>query len=290
MTDSINVPWSKFLPTALKLPYSAYTHRHKIQRLWTQLHLKVGNPNTRIAILGRSGVGKSLLHSQMRDLVNNSFQIPRLSTDVERSTVTIANWARIVSVVPGQAVQQRSQWLHEIFHSHSALEGVIHVVDFGFNVPRNKRVIEKHIKDGALDTLEKWRQHNLEIELADFRKTCDLIIASHHRCNRPHWLTIAVNKCDLFWDNIDKSQKYYEPLGRSSPFTQIVRKLIHELGRKNLQVRVCPVSSFNEEFTWNNETTKSLLTRTRDRQAMFRHFMRTIASACEASDRRPGVK
>ena len=62
------------------------------------------------------------------------------------------------------------------------------------------------------------------------------------RRDSPIWLVIAVNKTDLFPDEIDKAVDYYSP-GSGSPFGNRIDELRALVGGAKLWVDVLPVST-----------------------------------------------
>ena len=220
------------------------------------MELALGKGNTNIVITGRSSVGKTVLHSRMRGITEDyAYEIPEIpSRDVESSVVTVKDWSQIVRVIPGQGIQERYLGLYEAFSSHDDLDGVVYVVDWGFTQVRDTVVERKMIEDG-IDSIAKIRQFNLDREVEDFAIICSKIKENFARCRRPKWLLIAVNKADLFMEDLDQAKKYYHPTSVSQ-FTTLLGDLQDSVGSQNLRCGSVPVSS-SIKNRWNKRITRS---------------------------------
>ncbi len=233
---------------------------------------------TRVVMTGRSAVGKSVLSSRMRGLTEDlAWELPVTSEDVESGVITIGEWAQIIRVIPGQGIRERDKGLHEAFYKHDKLRGVIHVVDWGFTCPRDSVVRRQWIREKKRDTIEKLRQHNLEVECRDFEKVCERIRESYAVFKRPKWLMIAVTKADLFMDDLNEAQAYYHPKVES-PFTRILKEqLLDKVGDQHITCRAMPVSAWDMNFEWNGEVVPSNIGGTNEARALFRNFLQALA-------------
>lgn len=280
------IPWMDIVPNVVKAPYYAYKNRHLVQKLWTHLVHVCGKGETDIVVTGRTASGKSVLSARMRGITEDlAWELPSKSRDTESDVIGIAEWARIVRVIPGHTSQERDNGLHEAFNSNKNLEGVIHVVDWGFACERDSVIIEKRIKEQGIDTIEKWRAFNLDLELKEFIQLCTRIRETHSRCGRPKWLLVAVNKCDLFMNQLNLAEEYYHPES-NSPFSDAFRDLQSHIGKNNIHCSALPVSSWDKDFQWNGETIKSQVGGTTESRALFRNFVQTVSSLSASSDKR----
>ncbi|QDZ06992.1 hypothetical protein FPZ24_05450 [Sphingomonas panacisoli] len=257
----------------------AYDNRHLIQRYWTKLKVYLDRGDTQIVVTGHAGAGKTVLAAQMhgraRDL---AFELPQESRAVEPEVFDAGTWAKLVRVLPGQD-GFRSEGAIEAFTFSDSLEGVIHVVDWGFVAPRDPAIALARINDDDLDTIEKLREANLAFELRQLDILLNDLRRSFHRAFRPKWLVVAVNKVDLFSDRRNESLAYYHPSG-SSPFSQALRNFQNEIGADNLSIYIMQVSAYEVDFSWNNELAQSALKR-QEQNGLLLDFMRGIAQILE---------
>ncbi len=69
--------WSDILPSAVKVPITAYKYRHQIQKWWKWVQARYDKGSTDIVVLGRPGVGKSVMMSYLYGESNHlSWQLP----------------------------------------------------------------------------------------------------------------------------------------------------------------------------------------------------------------------
>ncbi len=113
--------WSDIVPSFVKLPVKIYEHRHKINKWWKHFLVYVSKGDTNIVVLGRPGVGKSVMTSYLYGETNNlSWELPFTSKDVEAKALTLGNWTSLVRVIPGQTNNERYQGLNEAFNKRAA--------------------------------------------------------------------------------------------------------------------------------------------------------------------------
>ncbi len=273
--------WSEIVPTVLRIPISAYKHRHRIVDWWKRLVVAAGKGRTEIVVTGHSASGKSLLTCRMRGVTEDlMWDPPALSRDIETSIIEVGKWAQIVRIIPGQGSQERDLGLHEAFSTHENLNGVIHVVDYGYTPQRDTAVRKDLIERYGYDTLEKIRMYNLQIELEEIKFVFNRIHESINRCGHPLWLLVAVNKADLFTTKIDEAQRYYHPV-LDSAFTSILHDLLKKVGSDNIICDVVPVSSWDADFEWNGEVVPSNIGGTSASRAMMRNFIQMLSALSE---------
>ena len=259
LANKCNMDWSELVPEIVKTPITLYKNRKLIQHWWIKLLAHIDKGDTDIVLLGRPSVGKTLmskcLHGQAPDF---SYKTPGQSPDVETEAIKMGEWTKLVRVIPGQSSKKRSSGLEEVFHSSKTLEGIIYVVDWGYSVPREETTREILIKEKGFDTISKIRARNLEEELIDIQDTMNKIVDLFANNRTLKWLIIVVNKVDLFYEDINNAQKYYS-LDYNSEFTDIVKTALHQIGMQNLKVITQPMTSWQEDFEWNNEKLKTAI-------------------------------
>lgn len=267
--------WTTPVSLTVRAGKLAFDNRHTIQRYWTLAKAYLDTGSTQIVITGMPGAGKSVLNAQMhgraRDLY---FEEPGESTKVETDAVTLGQWTKLVRVLPGQA-GYRSLGEIEAFQNNANLEGVIHVVDFGFSCPRDPVVAESLIKNDGLDSVLKLRERNLslevdalKLELANIRK----LLAQHSSLK---WLLIAVNKVDLYPSQKESALRHYHPDGDSA-FGAALRSLQHDVGKDNLGIYIAGSCAYEADFKWNEAVAPSSLPR-QEQDLILRDFMKSVA-------------
>lgn len=253
---SENNPWTDLVPTVAKPVVYAYKYRKLIQEYWKIAQVKVGIGKPSVIVTGRAGVGKSVLASHYHGEANSQdWNEPGTSQDVEIKPITIGDWTKIVAVVPGQNNQERARALDEALNKTDDLDGVIHVVDWGFTSIREPAVKMDMIENNGIDTIDKIRNHNLALELSDFESMLEKLSMSISNGRGPKWLVIAVNKVDLFEKNLLESERYYNP-SCSSNFTDKINSFLNIVGRNNIKIIHLPVCPMPESFEWNGEIIK----------------------------------
>lgn len=267
--------WTTPVSLTVRAGKFAFDNRHAIQRYWTLAKAYLDTGSTQVVITGMPGAGKSLLNAQMhgraRDLY---FEEPGESTKVETDAVTLGEWTKLVRVLPGQS-GYRTHGEIEAFQGNGKLEGVIHVVDFGYSSPRDPVVAETLVTNDGLDTIEKLRARNLsleidtlKLELANVRK----LVAQHSSLK---WLLIAVNKIDLYPDQMSAALAHYHPDGNSA-FGEALRVLQRDVGKDNLGIYIAGSCAYEADFRWNGAVAQSALPR-KKQDLVLRDFMKSVA-------------
>ncbi len=222
-------------------------------------------------------MGKSVLSARLHGEAGNlDWKLPDTSNDIERKAIQLGEWTKIVTATPGHTSEERDKAFHEAFSKHQDLEGVLYVTNWGYTSVRDNTIREKLIKEDGIDNIQKLREYNLNNELKDFEQVC-IRIREAHACGRgPSWLAIAVNKADLFFQEIDEVQKYYHPSSNSS-FTKSIHKMLDYIGKNNIKCISLPVCSYEEDFTWNKESKKHNIGGTENKRALLRYFINEIS-------------
>lgn len=230
-----------------------YKNRHAIQAYWVKTLIVLGKGCTDVLITGRPGAGKSVLAAHYHGEANNlDWTLPDTSSDVEIKPIAIGEWTKIVSVVPGQNNSERAKALDLALNDNDSLDGIIHVVDWGYTAVRDDSIKKSMIEHRGLDTIDKVRTHNLELEVEEFKKIIESIKISKMNNRGPKWIAIAINKVDLYETDIKNAAQYYHP-DCGSPFAKVITDLYETIGKTNIKVIVIPVCAQPESFEWNNE-------------------------------------
>lgn len=232
----------------------SYKSREDFRDIWRKVF---GKKN--IALTGLAGAGKSVLFDYLRgEGFKQGYKPPKPSQSVEKGKVRKSNKRMAISVLPGQIDSPRVQGINEIFLGKKSVDGVIHVVSNGFIEERSSVARNLLIKETGLETIEQFRQHQLEAELKDLDETCENIRQSIHKHQKPKWLLVAVTKVDLFYDKLDEAREYYSPHGKSK-FVKRLKELQIRVGTDNFRWETVPVCAWLDNFEWNNEKQPSVL-------------------------------
>ena len=231
--------------------------------------------DTEIVVTGHAGVGKTMLAGQLHGRARAlAFTAPGESTDVEVEVLEAGSWAKLVRVLPGQD-GYRAGGAVEAFTQSEKLEGVIHVVDYGFSKPRDSVVAASLVREDRLETIDDLRARNLQIEINQLRVLLSDIRRSLTLNGCPKWIIIAVNKVDLFADARDEALEYYHPSG-TGEFGRILKKFFDDIGSSTIPIFILQSSAFEEDFKWNGHTARSLLER-QEQVAILQEFTKSLA-------------
>lgn len=244
---SDGVVW--LLPAAKEI----YDNKDEIKSFWKFLINIFSKKN--IAITGKPDVGKSvLLHYLNEEGYKKNYRPPNESKAAEKSAVKIGEKKAILTTVPGQDSNPRVQVTNDFLNS-SPLDGIIHVVSYGFSSPRHKLEKETLILKGY-KTVEDLRNAQLKYELEDLRKTCNFIRESIIKHKKPIWMIIVVAKVDLYFDKINDAEKYYSPY-IDNEFSSILKELQGKVGTDNFEWVTTPLCTWMEDFSWNGQVINS---------------------------------
>jgi hypothetical protein len=198
-----------------------------------------------LAITGSSGAGKTKIWSRLT--VRTQPDAISLTTD-DGYMLIRRKHALALTTVPGQLSRSRYVTLEILFGPSTVLRGVIFVASNGFDHiwPRNADLVANSLAAYDLQTL---RKRNLREELSNFRDICDKVIQKHLTAPQfaPQWLLVAVNKADLYWDQLDSSERYYLP-GSGGDFDLVAQGLINRVGNLSLDYRVLPLATESSEY------------------------------------------
>lgn len=273
------IEWTTATKIVVQGAKQGYTQRHAIQKFWVNALAKLDVGGTDVVVTGHSGAGKSTLAGQMhgraRDLFFNE---PEESIKVEVEAITLGEWTKLVRILPGQA-GRRTHGEIEAFDDNPSLEGVIHVVDFGYVMPRDAGQREALLQVEGLNTIEKLREHNLRHEVEDLQGLLTNLRRSRVKNKAPKWLMIAVNKFDLFCNRTSEALDFYHPAGSGS-FGKALRKFQSEEGANNFGIYVGQTCAYESDFEWNGEVVGTGLT-ARGQEDLLKKFMLSIACITE---------
>ncbi|YAL82909.1 GTPase [Dermacoccaceae bacterium W4C1] len=187
-----------------------------------------------VAVTGMTGVGKSRLADRLAKRTNSITDDEAGSATLERRTSRSARMHGFrFRVVPGDNAATRLGALDEVFHD-DPVDGVLHVVAYGHATPRRAA--------GVTGQAATDREAALAAELEDWAITAHRIASMAIRREKPIWLVIAVNKTDLFPEEIEQAVAYYSP-GGNSPFSTKIDELRALAGGARLSIDVLPVSA-----------------------------------------------
>lgn len=118
--------------------YKLYKNFPTFKKWGKIVQSKINFGQTDIIVTGRSGVGKTHLIAHLSGPARElTFKEPKTSTSTEVCVIYDHDgFSKLIRVLPGQDGFRGSDKL-KIFNSHEKLEGCLHVVDFGYNFPRD---------------------------------------------------------------------------------------------------------------------------------------------------------
>ena len=269
--------WSDLVPDVAKPVVYAYKYRKHIQDYWKRALVKAGMGSPNVIITGRSGTGKSVLASHYHGEANNlDWSEPGPSPDIEVKPISIGDWTEIVIVIPGQNSAERARALDGSLNKTKDLDGVIHVVDWGYTAIRDSAIRNEMIARSGIDSIEKVRAENLRLELRDFELMLEKISMSIANGRGPKWVVIAVNKIDLYESEMEDAKNYYHPLC-SGDFSKIIKEFYEKVGSNNVKLECLPVCSMPEPFEWNGEVSKSEIDSVTRQRNYLRAFIERVS-------------
>ncbi|WP_421339327.1 hypothetical protein [Aeromonas veronii] len=270
--------WTDFLPSMVRAPIVVYQNKENLNKWWKQLLVWAGRGETNVVVTGAAGSGKTVLTTSLHGEVKDyEWQEPGASTLVERYAISLGDWTKIFSVIPGQDIASREVGLNEAFNSHKGLHGVIHLVDYGFTSSRSEVGDQNLIADGVT-SIEDIRIYNMQKELDEFKRVCDLIVNACVNKRGPKWFVIAVNKVDLYLDRIDDAKRYYHPEGQGV-FVNELKRLLQRVGTNQLKIRVVPLCPKPKPFEWNGDKVIPQLSSFDEPANFMKNFAAIVAEA-----------
>lgn len=231
----------------------------------------------RIAFLGTSGVGKTVLLDYLKGKAYKRRYAPTnaLSENVEIETLTYADRKTTIVVVPGQRSRQRIVSFNEL--RRKPVDGIVYVVSNGFATVRDPNVI------GSLRSLcsdvNAYRQYKRREELEDLNEVSQLVSDSWVTHKKPTWMLVAPTKFDLYTDQINETFSYYAP-GGNSEFVKMIEKIRSQVGEHSFNWGMCPVFTWKEDFDWNSQVISSKLNQVA-RDQILDNFESTLEKYCK---------
>lgn len=154
-----------FVPPALKTASAVFTSRKMI---FSAVCSCVGIAmSSKIIVTGMAGAGKSyLFESIVQESKNKKMKRPGQSVKGEDHVLYLGNGIlpKKITIIPGQNMAISTNLKNEKIDDNKKLEGIIHVMDFGYNVPRDKYSASNYESKGIFK-FEDLREYNLNIEL-----------------------------------------------------------------------------------------------------------------------------
>ncbi|MEL6345729.1 MAG: GTPase domain-containing protein [Myxococcota bacterium] len=274
-----DLSWDMILTKGASLPIQVYQNRRRLWALWSWLGETLDTAYTRIVVTGRPRAGKSTLFQHMiGSAASLDWQKPNPSTGPETYRIPVNEWDQIIRIVPGQQSSARTHALDAAFDSPH-LKGIIHVVDWGFNLPRDdvaRKILSQSLIDAkGVDDLTALRIYNQEAECREFEKICDRARNYFLHKKRRLWMAVVATKADLYRAHLTEAQRYYDPDG-DSPFSSLIRRLHLDVGRLNVPVIAVPVAPHPEAFVWGSTELGPQILGEDDRRQLLQHLLTRI--------------
>lgn len=258
---------------------TAYRHRADLKDILSGGLAGLLGKAISLAFTGMQGAGKTVLLDHLTGKAQGKdYKKPPQSQALERGIVSTTGRRIRVAVVPGQNAEPRHVALDQLFHSRHPVQGVVHVVSYGYASTRNEDEAKAMVKELKLSTLAKYAKYQMERELEDLEQTCEAIRASHRKHHAPSWLLVAVDKIDLYHDRLPKAREYYSSMN-DSPFTARLRALARHVGEDFFRWEAAPVCGVREELTWNGKAEVPQIDQT-SRDAYLVQFLELLKSYC----------
>lgn len=237
---------------------TGFKHREEIGDAFAHAWSYVFGKKTSLAFTGMQGVGKSVLLDHLTGRAfEEGYKPPMQSQRVETGKIRTGGRRLLVSVVPGQrGAQPRLESIDKIFKGSKPVQGVVHVVANGFATIRNEVAAQVLIQDNKINTIAKFRAHQLARELEDLEETCQAIRDAHRKNHSPAWMVVAVDKVDLYQADVLEARAYYSLEG-DSPFADRLRRLLSQVGTDFFRIQAIPVCTWREDFVWHKQTANS---------------------------------
>jgi GTPase SAR1 family protein len=260
-----------------------YANRKAIQDILQQLSNRFTS-KTKIAVMGMSGVGKTVLIDYILGKGGTGYKTPLTSQSAEYEVIKIENKNLEFVIVPGQDQSPRSEALLEL--ERNPPDGIIHVFANGYAKIRNTSVQANLIEEG-IDTIKKIRDNNLELELIDLQNTCSFIESIRSKHKKPQWILVAATKIDLYADadSLFAAEKQYKYNDLNSPsnnsqFVNTLNGLVEKIGSQNIRWEAFHVCARLEAFEWNGERHMLNIVDENQRDRLLYDFINSMANYC----------
>ena len=233
----------------------------------------------RLAITGMEGVGKTVLFDSLTGKAfEPGYQKPSRSQRMETGKVPSASSKLLVSVVPGQVCA------FEVTRLGSALLGE---ASRERSDPRREFGIRERPQHGCRSCpRQRPCNHNdsqvpATPEEAGTRRPPSNL--PHHpyadfKYCAPQWLVVAVDKIDLYHDELADVERLYSPSAKTD-FVKELNSLVRRLGTDFFRWMALPVVGYIEHFEWNGHIQRTQL-QEQDRRDYVGQFLAELQSYC----------
>ena len=222
--------------------------------------LKIGN--TQILTLGCPQVGKTSLSMRLAEKTLDCFEATRPSSKIETLPIPIDSRLHRCRVLPGQSSLNRDKGLISSLCGNPSLKGLMYVCSYGHSY--------QNIECENSKSVDKLLERNRELELEEFAANIPFI-----KLAKPKFLLIAVNKVDLYWEQLGQARDYYT-IGSGSRFDQLISKLVNAIGSDNIQIATQPFFSKNEDLVFGNEVIASQSAASKKRSELVDEFKKVL--------------
>lgn len=278
----------------------------RVKSMWRDFLLYVETKSggelvkSQILITGAAATGKTVLSQHMSgEAFDESWTKSNVaSTSTEKQIVN----EKLIRIIPGQEEIKAYNTLTHAFHKKAKLEGIIHVVDFGYNKIReveglSKGLAERRLIKEGFHNLTKLRNHHLRNEIRYLRELVKEIRRSQ---KKPKWFIIAINKADLYIDELEIARRYYDyteetvfssdlypllkdEMDQTLTFKTVIKDLMDYIGQGNINIDLIPVFTTHENYEFNSEVVKSQVNDASHRTKMIRLFLDNLKHISEKS-------
>jgi len=270
-------PW---VTPAISIGSQALKHRNEAARLWQGLAARVLGPKSSIVVTGAAGVGKTVLVDHLTgDGLSADYQPPGRSIGAEKERVKHNKQRLVLTVVPGQHSLPRLTTLDQSFNEKSPPDGLIFTAAYGFAEVREQYAREALVAQG-LASLDDLLAAQRKTEIDALEETLDLARRTIRLNRKPTWLLVAVNKVDLFADELVGAQQHY--LSPDGDFSRTLDRFLLQVGKDNFTWNAQPVCGWLEDFTWNGEDRVSTL-KPGQRNKMVLDFLHVLGDTSAAA-------
>jgi GTPase SAR1 family protein len=243
--------------------------------LWAKLFSR----KARLAVTGMEGAGKTvLLDALTGKAFQRNYTKPTRSQKMETGSVAADTRKIILAVVPGQQAHPRHVALDDIFRGKRPVDGAIHVVSSGFASVRTTDAVRVLVTDHGITTVRKFRQYQKRREVEDLQETCRAIRDAHRRHHAPKWLVVAVDKVDLYHNELAEIERQYSPSAQTD-FVRELNALAEQVGTDFFRWTALPVIGCIENFEWNGHTHHAQL-QEEWRERYLKQFLTELVSYC----------
>lgn len=250
------------VPPALKTASAVFTTRKMILSAVCSCISKA--MSSRVIVTGMAGAGKSyLFEAIIQESKNKKMNRPGQSVQGEDHILYLGNGLlpKKITIIPGQNMAVSSDLKNKKIDKNDDLDGVIHVMDYGYNSPRDQ-YSKNNFESKGIFTFEDLRHHNLNAELDYLDELIERFIVLN---KKPKWFCLVLTKTDLYKSSA--ATNYYE---NSTRFQQIIEKLYKVVEKDHIALFV-PTCSDISSLTYgrrninpkyvknNNESLKMLI-------------------------------